>query len=117
MRWTEETRSRFPRVQARVPWHALAVFVVIAAAIVITLTFEGESRLTAATIGIFAGHTAAGFTFLRKARLVAKEERRAWTLVGVGLIVAAMGIVVITIQFLITGNAQTFGPFDLFFLA
>ncbi len=116
MRWTEVTRSRFPRVQARVPWHALAAFVVIAAAIVITLTLEGDTRLTAATIGIFAGLTAAGFTFLRKAKLVAKEERRAWTLVGVGLIVAAMGIVVITIQFLITGDAQTFGPLDLFFL-
>ena len=43
MRWTEVTRSRFPRVQARVPWHALAVFVVIAAAIVIVMTFEGET--------------------------------------------------------------------------
>ena len=116
MRWTEVTRSRFPRVQARVPWHALAVFVVIAAAIVITVTIEGESRLTAATIGIFAGLTAAGFTFLRKAKEVDAAERRAWTLVGVGLIVAAMGIVVITIQFVITGQAQTFGPLDLFFL-
>lgn len=117
MRWTEVTRSRFPRVQARVPWHVLAVFVILLAAIVISLTTQGDGRVNGTLIGLFAGYTTAGFLFLEKAKKVDESERRAWTFVGGGLILAAMGLVVITLQAIITGEPQTFGIFDLFFLA
>jgi signal transduction histidine kinase len=104
-------------VQARVPWHVLAAFFVILAAIGITVTGAGDTRTTAAIIGIFAGHSAAGFLFLRKVTKVDESERRAWTLVGVGLTVGAMGLVVTSLQFVITGDAPIFGPLDGFYLA
>ncbi len=113
---TEVTTTGLARSRARVPWYAFAVFALIAAAAAITLVGDPETSAIAATIGMFAGSVAAGFIFIRKAQQVDLGERRAWTIMGVGLSVAAMGVVVLTLQVTITGDAPTFGPIDLFFL-
>ena len=112
----EVTTTGLARSRARVPWYAFAVFALIAAAATITLLGDPETSAIAATIGVFAGSVAAGFVFIRKAQQVDPGERRAWTTMGVGLSVAAMGVIVLTLQVTITGDAPTFGPIDLFFL-
>lgn len=116
MRSMEVTQGGLARLKARVPWYALAVFVLIGVAIIATQLGDAETRAIAATAGLFAGNALAGFVFIRKAQRVAPEERKAWTLVGVGLFLAAMGLVVLAIQVILTGDAPTFGPVDLFFL-
>lgn len=112
----EVTTTGLARSRARVPWYAFAVFALIAAAATITLLGDPETSAIAATIGVFAGSVAAGFVFIRKAQQVDPGERRAWTTMGVGLSVGAMGVIVLTLQVTITGDAPTFGPIDLFFL-
>jgi signal transduction histidine kinase len=113
---SEVTTTGLARSRARVPWYAFAVFALIAAAATITLLGDPETSAIAATIGVFAGSVAAGFIFIRKAQQVDPGERRAWATMGVGLSVAAMGVIVLTLQVTITGDAPTFGPIDLFFL-
>ncbi len=112
----EVTTTGLARSRARVPWYAFAVFALISTAATITLLGDPETSAIAATIGVFAGSVAAGFVFIRKAQQVDPGERRAWTTMGVGLSVAAMGVIVLTLQVTITGDAPTFGPIDLFFL-
>ncbi|MCH7846383.1 MAG: hypothetical protein IH850_11230 [Acidobacteria bacterium] len=114
---TEVTSIGLARFRARVPWYAFAVFALIAVVAIITLLGDPETSAVAATIGIFAGSVASGFIFIRKAQRVDPGERRAWTIMGVGFSVAAMGVVVLALQVTITGDAPTFGPIDLFFLA
>ena len=114
---TEVTSIGLARFRARVPWYAFAVFALIAVVAIITLLGDPETSAVAATIGIFAGSVASGFIFIRKAQRVDPGERRAWTIMGVGFSVAAMGVVVLVLQVTITGDAPTFGPIDLFFLA
>lgn len=116
MRWTEVTSSGFSPVHARVPWYALMAFAVILVSLIVTVTASGEAKSSAAIVGLFAGLSAAGFLFLRKAPKVDEAERKAWTLVGIGLTVGAMGLVVISIQVVVTGDAPIFGPLDLFYL-
>jgi len=116
MRSLDVTRRGLARLRARVPWYALAAYVIIAGALALSLLGDAELRQLVAPIGIFAGSAAAGFVFIRKAQQVDPGERRAWTLVGVGFAVAAMGVVVLALQVTMTGDAPTFGPIDLFFL-
>ncbi len=116
MRSSDVTRGGLTALRARVPWYALAAFVIIAGAFALTLVGDPELASAAAPIGIFAGSAAAGFVFIQKAQLMNPGERRAWTLVGIGFAVAAMGVVVLALQVTLTGDAPTFGPIDLFFL-
>ena len=114
---TEVTTTGLARFRTRVPWYAFAVFALIAVVATITLLGDPELSAIVAPVGIFAGSVAAGFIFIRKAQLVGPGERRAWTIMGVGFSVAAMGVVVLALQVTITGDAPTFGPIDLFFLS
>ncbi len=117
MRLTDVPRGGLARTRARFPWFALVVFLVIAIAIVVVAVGDAETSAAVGSVGVFAGLTTAGFVFIHKALKVDQDERRAWTLVGIGLIIAAMGLVVLALQVTITGDAPTFGPIDLFFLA
>jgi len=117
MRLTTVTRAGLAQVRAHVPWYALVAFIAIAFAIPLAILGDADTRTTAATVGVFAGNAAAGFVFIRKAQQAEARERRSWTLVGIGFMLAAMGIVVVVIQFTTTGDAPTYGPIDLFFLA
>ena len=114
---TEVTTTGLARFRTRVPWYAFAVFALIAVVATITLLGDPELSAIVAPVGIFAGSVAAGFIFIRKAQQVGPGERRAWTIMGVGFSVAAMGVVVLALQVTITGDAPTFGPIDLFFLS
>ena len=117
MRWTEGSTDRPETpVSPRVPWYALIVFAIIFVAIGATLVGDAEVSKIAAPVGIFAGTAMAGFIFIAKAKEVDPGERRAWTAVGIGISMVSMGVVVLALQVMITGDAPTFGPVDLFFL-
>ncbi len=98
------------------PWYAVLALAVMVMAALVVVFGSGDSRQVAGTIGIFAGNLAAGVLFIVRSRSLGTGERRAWTLVGVGLCVAASGIVVVALQLVVTGDAPTFGPTDLFFI-
>jgi signal transduction histidine kinase len=117
MRLTPTLRAGLAQVRVRIPWYAFVAFIAIAVGIPLAILGDADTRTTAATVGIFAGNAAAGFVFIRKAQQAEARERRSWTLVGIGFMLAAMGIVVVVIQFTLTGDADTYGPIDLFFLA
>jgi signal transduction histidine kinase len=116
MRLRKETHPELARFRAHVPWYALVAFLTLAAALVLTIAGDVELDRVAGPIGIFAGSTAAGFVFIHTAGEVDPGERRAWTSVGIGFAIAAMGVVVLALQVLITGDAPTYGPIDLAFL-
>ncbi len=98
-----------------VPWYATAALVVLAAAAAAVVLGPEELAHTVGPIGIVIGDTVAGIMFIRRARFLQGVERRAWTLVGIGLIVAATGIVLLAADVVLTGDAPTFGFTDLFF--
>ena len=104
------------RERVSVPWYATATFVVIFVAMVIVVFGDPEWAHTAAPAGILVGDMVAGFMFIRRAKQLEAGERRAWTLVGIGLVIAAGGIVAVSLLVALTGDAPTFGFTDLFFI-
>ena len=105
-----------PRTRVYVPWYAILAFAVVAACAVVVIFGGAEARTMAGSFGVFAGNVTAGAIFIRRARTLERGERRAWTLVGIGLTIAATGIVVLALWYLIAGDAPTFSPIDLFFI-
>ena len=104
------------RATVRVPWYAGATFALIAVVAAIVAFGDPDLAHTAAPVGILIGDMVAGFMFIRGAMRLQGAERHAWRLVGIGLIIAAAGIVVVAIQLSIVGDAPTFGVTDLFFV-
>jgi len=100
----------------RIPWFVALAFFVMVVAAVLSITSAGEVGHVAGTFGIFVGNLLAGILFIVRSRKLETAERRAWTLVGTGLTVAAGGIIIVAAQVSITGDASTFGPTDLFFI-
>lgn len=98
-----------------VPWYAGAAFVAIAVVAAISLANPAQAH-SAAPVGILLGNLVAGIMFIRGSAKLERGERRAWTLVGIGLIIAACGIVAVSLLVAITGDAPTFGATDLFFI-
>ncbi len=115
MRVQLPTGSRYGRV--RMPWYATMTFVIVGVAALILLLGETEFSHAVAPLGILLGDMVAGFLFLRGSRNLASVERRAWTLVGIGLMVATSGIGVLAIQVLLGFDPPTFGISDAFFVA
>ncbi len=99
-----------------VPWYAVLAFTVIAACTVVVVFGDADARAIAGPIGVFVGNLTAGVVFVRRARLLESGERKAWTLVGVGLIAAASGIIALVVWYVVAGDAPTFSPVDLFFI-
>src|SRR5680860_911531 len=113
MEVTALSGSTWERVRA--PWYATVAFVVISAMALIVVLGDTELAHVAGPIGILVGDAIAGIMFIRGGRRLKGAERRAWTLVGIGLVVAAMGIVAVSLTVLMVGDAPTFGFTDLFF--
>jgi len=99
-----------------VPWYATAAFVVIVIAAVAAV-FGGPSvARNVAPIGILVGDAVAGVIFVRRSRHLRGAERRAWTLVGVGLATASTGIAILALQEVVFGDTPTFGISDVCFI-
>ncbi|MEA3501536.1 MAG: HAMP domain-containing sensor histidine kinase [Actinomycetota bacterium] len=104
------------RTRVYVPWYAILAFAIIATSAIVVIFGGSDARSIAGSIGVFAGNLTAGFIFIRRAQPLESAERRAWTLVGIGLTIASTGIIVLAVWFLIAGDAPTFSPVDLFFI-
>jgi signal transduction histidine kinase len=104
------------RTTVRLPWYAGATLALIAVVAAIVAFGDSDLAHLVAPIGILAGNMVAGIMFIRRAKFLEGAERRAWTLVGIGLVIAATGIVAVSLQVVIVGDAPTFGFTDLFFV-
>lgn len=62
------------------------------------------------------GYGVAGGLFLAQARREVSSERKAWGLIGTGLLIGAVGVVVMAVITLLGVEVAAFGPLDLFFL-
>ena len=101
----------------RVRWYAIAVFFLIATTAAAVVLTEGDTRAAVASVGVFVGNMSAGVIFVVKSRSLPPRERRAWTLVGQGLMIAASGIVAVVLWGVIVGETPAFGITDLVFVA
>lgn len=97
-------------------WCAIAAFGLIAIAAMVVVVADGDTRAAAASIGVFAGNMTAGVIFIRKSRSLPPRERRAWTLVGRGLMIAAFGIIAVACWGIVAGTAPAFGITDIVFV-
>ncbi len=107
----ESTRER-----TRVPRYAVATYLMLAVTALAVVFGDPDLVHTVAPIGIVVGDAVAGVVFVRRARNLVDVERRAWTLVGVGLITATSGIVLLGLQVLVIGDPSTFGISDACFI-
>jgi signal transduction histidine kinase len=104
------------RATVSVPWYASATLALLAVVAGIVMFGDPDMAHNVAPVGILVGDIVAGTIFIRRAMGLDSGERRAWTLVGIGLIIAATGIIVLAIQLAVVGDAPTFGFTDLFFI-
>jgi signal transduction histidine kinase len=102
--------------RVRVSWYVAAAYLVIAVSAFWVTFGDPEIAHIVGPIGILIGDVAAGALFTARARRLEGAERRAWTLVGIGLMVAASGIAVLAIQVLAGGDPPTFGASDACFI-
>ena len=98
------------------PWYATATYVLIAVAAAISVFGDADAATNVAPIAILIGDVVAGIVFVRGAMRLEGAERRAWALVGIGLITATSGIAVLAVQIALGGDPPTFGISDGFFI-
>jgi signal transduction histidine kinase len=67
-------------------------------------------------LAVILGNATAGVLMVRGGRTLPRAEGRAWILVGLGMVVAAVGVLTVGIINEMTGNAAAFGPTDLIFI-
>lgn len=100
------------------PWArrvAAAVLALLVGLGISTLLFP-RAAADIGPIGLLVGGVAAGVAFLTGARRLESRERLSWTLVGVGLLLIASGVVAFAIVSSLA-ELSAFGPPDLLLLA
>ncbi|MCL1593721.1 MAG: ATP-binding protein [Actinomycetia bacterium] len=106
------TRSDF-----RLGPKALAMFAFLGVCALVSVVASREVADIAGFIGVFFGSVITGSLFIKRSRRFHGRERRGWSLIGVGVLFAAAGVLSIAIVFFATGDAPAFGLNDLFFFA
>ncbi|KAA3638627.1 MAG: sensor histidine kinase [Armatimonadetes bacterium] len=96
---------------------AKAVFAFLALCALVTIVGSKEVADAAGALGVAVGAGLAGGLFVYRARTVSGRERLAWTLIGLGVCTAALGVLVVAVVFFLHGDAPTFGWTDIFFMA
>ncbi len=94
-----------------------SALVVLGASAVATLFVSTDTASTIGAVAMMIGTAIAGYLFLSKLPLLPQDERRAWRLLGIGLLMISAGIAVLAYTFAATAYASAFGPPDLLFLA
>jgi signal transduction histidine kinase len=97
------------------PWIS-ALLVILVACGLATLLFPATADLTG-TLGVTLGMSGAGVVAVRGAGRLEGRERVAWRGVGVSLLIASLGVVVVVLASSIGADVPAFGPLDSFFLA
>lgn len=99
----------------RAPW--AASFMALAGALALAAAVLPAELVAVVAVPFMAASlAAAGCLFFRRSRRLAPKERRAWRLVGAGLLIACLGLVAYAAVWLIAGDLAAFGPIDLFWL-
>lgn len=88
--------------------------IVTAAITTIFLGSEPASILLAVTMPI--GLLGAGASFVRRSRALQPKERRAWSLIGAGFLIAGTGVLGMALTLAVNPDLQAFGPLDLTYL-
>jgi signal transduction histidine kinase len=96
------------------PWFS-TLFALVCALAVATLVHPDSADISG-TLGVILGHAAAGTVIVQGARRLDGRERLAWRWLGVGLIVASGGVLVMTVLTVAGADLPAFGPLDSFFL-
>ena len=96
------------------PWFS-ALFALVSALGLATLVFPDSADITG-TLGVILGPAVAGTIVLRGARRLDGRESLAWRWLGLGMIVASVGVLVIAVLTLSGADLPAFGPLDSFFL-
>jgi signal transduction histidine kinase len=96
---------------------AYLVFAFLALCAIVTIVGSKDAADAAGALGVMAGAGLSGTLFLVRSRVLDGRERLGWSLVGVGLLIAALGVLVVGIVFFVRGDAPAFGWTDLFFLS
>lgn len=87
----------------------------IAVSAIITVVAPGEIADVVGVLAVFTGSLVTGVLFVRNAQSLGGREGLAWTLIGAGMLLAAIGVLAVAIVFAIVGDAPAFGLTDLFF--
>ncbi len=93
----------------------ILVFGLLVVAIGVTIIVP-EQAATAGPLGVLLGYGTTGFVLVRKVGQMEGREKRAWSLVGAGFLVAAFGIGTVAAIEMITGSVPAFGPTDVLFI-
>ncbi|HEX6146484.1 MAG TPA: hypothetical protein VF083_06870, partial [Acidimicrobiia bacterium] len=96
------------------PWFS-ALFTLVGALGLATLLYPESADITG-TLGVSLGHAAAGTVIIRGAARLDGRERLAWRWLGLGLIVASVGVLAIALLTVAGADLPAFGPLDSFFL-
>jgi signal transduction histidine kinase len=91
------------------------LLIVIVCFAALTVVFPRSADLTG-PLGYMVATTAAGMVFLREARNLEGRERLAWSLLGVALLIASLGLIVIGVVSSSGVELPAFGPIDVFFI-
>lgn len=101
--------------QVRFGPYAIGVFAFLVACAAVTVFGGSDAADAAGALGVFVGALLSGSLFLVRARRFVGRERIGWSLVGLGLLSAAAGVLTVGLVFFIQGDAAAFGWTDLFF--
>lgn len=93
------------------------MFAFLAACGIVTLTASKDVADAVGALGVFVGFSVTGTLFLSRSRPLSGRERLGWSLIGAGMLVAALGVLVVGTVYLVAGDAPTFGWPDFFFFA
>jgi len=96
------------------PWFS-ALFTLVGVLGMATLVFPDSAEITG-VLGVILGFAAAGTVIVRGARRLEGRESLAWRWMGVGMIVASVGVLVMTVWSVAGAELPAFGPLDSFFL-
>lgn len=95
---------------------AFAAVVMIGAAVA-TMVVDSKTASAILNLVVLLGLPTAGVLFIRRSRSLEISERRAWRLVGSGLIITSIGVVLLTITWMVTSSVDAFSPIDFIYLA
>lgn len=93
-------------------WIVLGLLVVCA---IVASWTDGETADAAGTLGVLVGMLSAGILFLLRSRHLKQRERVGWSLVGIGLLTAVAGIIIVGVLYFVGQEPPAFGWPDLFF--